>query len=166
MKQLITLMLFLLIGTACKSQELYITLDTRDRVNIKYKLYHYNNNKYIDNITAKYFILKDDPGEWYGGTVLLEYYPYTDSILNKCKWIRKLRTKNISKNDWEKLKSKKGVKIVDALEWKLHTPWDTIYKDLHKYFLKNAMYVVDKKFETKDSVQIRGVGYINLEAQE
>ncbi len=167
MKKIVIIILSILFLYACKvQQELYLIIDTRDTVNIKYApYYHDNNDDYINNFTAKYFIYKDDPGKWYGGAILLDYYPYTDSVLKKWKNINKLRTKNISKHAWRKLKRQKKVRIEKGLEWVETTPWDTIYEQLHKYCSKGALYLVDQKFATKDSIQVRGVDYIDNRAQ-
>ncbi len=166
MKKLVIIILSILFLYACKvQQELYLIIDTRDTVNIKYApYYHDNNDDYVNNFTAQYFIYKDDPGKWYGGAILLEYYPYVDSLIRKKK-LKRLRTEKISIANWRKLQKKKGVKVVNGLEWVKTTPWDTIYKQLHKYCSKGAMYVVDKKFATKDSIQVRGVDYIDNRAQ-
>ncbi len=165
MKNIVTVVSLLIFVISCKAQqELYIVIDTRDTVNIKYEPYIYYDNEYIDNFTAKYLIYKDDPAEDFGGAILLDYYPYTNSVLEKWK-IRKLRTKNISIKDWKKLQRKRRVKVVDGVEWAKNTSWETIYKELDKYFYKGKTYVFDKRFATKDSVQIRGVGYSDIRAQ-
>ncbi len=164
MKKLVIIILSILSLYACKvPKELYLIIDTRDTVNIKYKSFHYN--KYVNNFGAEYFLFKDDPGKWYGGGVLLKYRPYKDSILKRWKNTKKLRTKNISISEWKKIKKKSNARVVDGFNWIHSTPWDTIYKKLHQYYFYGNMYVVDKKFATKDSIQIRGVRYIDNRAQ-
>ncbi len=166
MKKIVIITTFLTFMISCKAQqELYILLDTRDTVHMKYSINPNNNEKFIGKYTAKYFIYKDDPGKWYGGGVLLKYWPYKDSILRKWKNTKKLRTKNISISEWKKLKKKSNTRVVDGFYWIHSTPWDTIYKELHQYYFYGNMYVVDKKFITKDSIQVRGVDYEDNRAQ-
>ncbi len=166
MKKIVIITLSILSLYACKAQEeLYIIIDSRDTVNMKYSIDPNNNEKFIGKYTTEYFIYKDDPGRWYGGGVVLKYWPYKDSVLKKWKNIKRLRAKNISVSEWKKLKKKSNTRVVDGLNWVHSTPWDTIYKELHQYYFYGNMYVVDKRFTTQDSVQIRGVDYEDNRAQ-
>lgn len=169
MKKLLVIIGFLFVSYSCRSQELYIVIDTRDTVNMwcwvdSLPYSDYKKGEY----KVEYFIKRKEIGiQYHGGGVLLNYEPYSDEKLQKWKNIKKLRTKKISVSQWKKLKRKENVRVVDGIEWVHSTPWDSIYRQMYEYYFhRGGMYIVDQKFTTQDSVQIRGVDYIDMKAEE
>ncbi len=165
MKQLITFVLLLFLGISCKTPALYITLDSRDTVNIVRKVYKFRKKpvSYCKNYNLDYLILKDDPEKFYGGCIDLQFCPYTKEYLKTLTKHTDWGDYKISRKEWKHLIKKKNVKVVDGVKWVTKTHWDALYKVLDKYIHGN-IYVVDKRYATKDSVRVMGIMLLDVRA--